>query len=652
MAFLLQRWGSLSRPLLKSPSAAFKTEKKEKRIDRSNKRELFIFEQLSNKLHISNPMTAPILSPHFSPLGFFLLVILFVVVPYSDAQQGFRYAPNRTPRRIVSTRLISRVANKDCQKYTFYRSYDGICTNPINPTAGSSGTPLVSYFRNHDASKMNGKNLRAARDISNIVCSQPFDNVFDNKYRLREFATFFGQFLDHSIVLSSNDLKTPSSDQDIPVDHKTDFRCDKDFIQFNRNVKANVQGNTFGPGPKHAINVLPHAVDLFGVYGNGRLSAKLRAKQKGLMRVSDDGLNLLPLNDYRIDEPDAAANAPKGQNPTGRARFFIAGDTRSNENPQLTVFHVLFLRHHNYIAKLLADHFPNMNDDNKLFENARRVNTALFQAIVYEEYLPAMLGSALPPCPVVGSFTQCFKQGIEPTISDLFSAAAFRVGHTMVGNKVHRGPQPDSSSVHLRLKNAFFLTAERLQKDGVEPYLRGILSHLAQKIDNQVVDDLQNALFENTAGEEGFDLAAINIQRGRDSNLPSFAAIKKHFLGITVTSFADISSDRIVQSRLKDAYGLPHLVEAWPGLISEDHAPGKAMGPTMIEIWKQEFTRLREGDHYFYQNFQNYPPELKSFPYLENILNRKGDKMRDVIIKNSKLTASDVPINIWRDIQS
>ena len=69
----------------------------------------------------------------------------------------------------------------------------------------------------------------------------------------------------------------------------------------------------------------------------------------------------------------------------------IIGDLRCNEQPQLTVTHNIWLREHNRIVSQLAlinSHW----DDERLYQEARKIVGAEMQHITYNEWLPIILG--------------------------------------------------------------------------------------------------------------------------------------------------------------------------------------------------------------------------------------------------------------------
>lgn len=57
---------------------------------------------------------------------------------------------------------------------------------------------------------------------------------------------------------------------------------------------------------------------------------------------------------------------------------------------------------------------------------------------------------------------------------------------------------------------------------GIDPLVRGLLAKKSKLMnqDKMMTGELRNKLFQPTHKIHGFDLAAINIQRGRDHGMP------------------------------------------------------------------------------------------------------------------------------------
>ena len=126
-----------------------------------------------------------------------------------------------------------------------------------------------------------------------------------------------------------------------------------------------------------------------------------------------------------------------------------------------------------------------------------------------------------------------------------------------------------------------------------------LASQAGQQIDPYVIDDLRNFLF-GEPGAGGFDLVALNIQRGRDHGLPSYNAMRQA-AGLTpAQSFPDISTDAEIQSRLDAAYDNVDDIDAWVGRLAEDVLPQAHLGETFSAILKDQFEALRDGDRFWY----------------------------------------------------
>jgi hypothetical protein len=118
-----------------------------------------------------------------------------------------------------------------------------------------------------------------------------------------------------------------------------------------------------------------------------------------------------------------------------------------------------------------------------------------------------------------------------------------------------------------------------------------------------IVDPLRNFLF-GPPGAGGFDLAALNIQRGRDHGLADYNTVRQDFGLTRVTTFSQITNNTSVAQRLQQLYGSVNTIDPWVGMLAEDHVPGASLGPTHLAVFTDQFGRLRDGDRFWYQNGQ------------------------------------------------
>src|SRR5262249_11940860 len=111
--------------------------------------------------------------------------------------------------------------------------------------------------------------------------------------------------------------------------------------------------------------------------------------------------------------------------------LFAAGDVRANENVELTALQTLFVRNHNRIAGELQKEHPGWTDG-QLYQEARKINIAEYQAIVYTQYLPELLGPG--PLPGYTGYTA----NVDPPIATEFPTVAFRFGHSLLSSNIER----------------------------------------------------------------------------------------------------------------------------------------------------------------------------------------------------------------------
>lgn len=570
-------------------------------------------------------------------IGSILFLLLVSVLCYSTVAQQEKPQTEGVEGESPVIQPGSPAANQRerTKCHSNYRRYSGVCTNTKFKLWGSTGRAQGSLNLLHSSKKPVGWRLPSARFISNALCKQS-RNIFNNR-GLNEIVVFFGQFVDHTIV------STPASETEMPIPIPKDDPIFANFskgqLKFFRSQRARVKLEDMPPhkAPKNLsaierpINALTSLLDLASVYGvNQQRGHALREFRGGRLKTSKG--DMLPLN------TEGYSNAP-----FPGPKYYLAGDHRANENPTLTALHVIFVREHNDICRELAAKFPRWSD-NMLFRKARKINEAQFQHIVLEEYYPAMVGRRLPAY-------KGYKPGVNPVILDIFSTAAFRVGHTMVGNHLSMMNKKRKRMAVLPSHEMFFRKAQNY-KEGVEVFLRGALHTSAQEVDLKVHDSIRNFLFTGIPVEGiAFDLISLNLQRGRDHALPTFNGVRRLLKLPVARSFAAISKDVNVQSALQSVYKKVDRVEAWVGMVAEDHEARSSMGRTMNRVWEIQFRAMRDGDRFYYKNGVFRKGFISRIPRLRALFNVKRSILRDVLVRNSQLRRGEVPRGVffrWR----
>jgi hypothetical protein len=364
--------------------------------------------------------------------------------------------------------------------------------------------------------------------------------------------------------------------------------------------------------PRQQTNELTSYLDGSVIYGSDETrAAALRTFSGGELATSRG--ELPPFNTAGLSNANDAHLVPDAQ-------LFLAGDVRANENVELSAVHALWVREHNLIAQTVAKLFPAL-DDETIYQWARQIVGAEMQVITYREFLPALLGSAAVR-PYRG-----YNPAVNPSIANEFSTAAFRVGHTLVNDDVEFLDN-DGNPVReeIALRDAFFAPATILEV-GADPILKYLATDNAQEVDLKLVDGLRNFLF-GPPGAGGFDLAARNIQRGRDHGLADYNATRRAYGLRPVSTFSQISTNPALQEKLQSLYGSVNDIDLWVGGLAEDHLAGASVGPTFLRIIADQFERLREGDRFWYERVFTG----------QAIFDLNATRLSDVIRRNSAIT--------------
>ncbi len=585
---------------------------------------------------------------HFkNPLTAFLVLLLFIPNGFLQAQKNNTTSPVTEQQAKAVQYFMSGVASADalennipksqsvqtCGTQVVYRNIDGQCNNINTAEWGAAHIPLFrelpsAYGTNDPLNSIGGLNRPNPRSISNLIFQQ--DSTVFPSTTLSSFVFSWGQFLDHDIGIS------PEAETETATIFPTGEPGDLITVPITFH-RSEVFPGTGVTTPRAQENIVTAWIDGSQVYGSETIRATwLRQGTEGKMRTSAG--NFLPYN--TIDgEPGSPTdpNAPAMATAGLVDRYFVAGDIRANEQSSLTALHTLFVREHNRICDEIILNNSNLNpiwDDETIYKMARKRVIALLQRITYNEFLPT-LGVNL-------NTYNGYNNSIQPDIINGFSTAAYRLGHTMVTNELLL-LDDDNNPVgqgKVSLIQAFFNPGIIAMND-IDPILNGLAAQFQEEIDANLVEELRTFLFAGGPGP-GLDLAALNIQRGRDHGLADYNAYRNHFTGSLATNMADITSDPLLQNQLNALYPDINDIDAWVGFLSEDKLPGSQLGATLTAMLAEQFGRLRDGDYYYYLND---PALVNDISTIENTL------LSDVIKRNTNiLTLQDNVFNAECDV--
>jgi hypothetical protein len=535
------------------------------------------------------------------------------------------------------------------------------------------------------------------RYISNRIFNDVGQNLFSEN-NTSQWAWAWGQFVDHDLDLRD---ETPAAEADMPYnkhDPLESFSNDVGSIAFSRTPAAPGTGDT---SPRQQINTISSFIDGSQVYGvtpsrldwlrTGTVDGDPSNNSATLMLPD----NYLPRATARGDASTAPPMDLMGPLVGAPSTAVEAGDVRANENVALTAIQTLMAREHNRIVAAL----PGSLTQEQKFQVARRVVGAEIQYITYTQFLPNV-GVNL-------SRYRGYQSNVNPGITNEFATVGYRA-HSMIHGEfdvdVPAGTYTDD-----QLNNVFpaeGITVTRnadgtvtltiplvdafgnpglLQQVGEGPILQSLGDERQYKNDEQMDNSLRSVLFEvpkpngrnpRNCGEPVInpgcfsdisDLAADDIQRGRDHGMPSYNNLRRAYGLAPVTSFTQITGESTDQfptndpkidptdpiddpnildftelrdaqgniiplgsdaaqedavtgvrrstlaARLKGIYGNVDNIDAFVGMVAEKHIAGTDFGPLQLAIWKKQFQNTRDGDRFFYLNDPDLQPIQQTY---------------------------------------
>lgn len=526
-----------------------------------------------------------------------------------------------------ATNTVEPGLHKECtelsQDCTFeqlnnkYRQQSGACNHKYSPSLGQA---LTTYKRLLNPIYTDGIHsfkrsvtkkfvLPSARVVSERMIQRESDNMPSGRFTVA-FA-HWGEFVEHDLAQtvshkmvhfdSSINCCTPDGNKlaprhihpfcsaiEVPNDDK--FYGDKNVkcLSYVRSMGGLRGDCSFGPLDQ--LNQATHYLDGSQIYGNDEEQTKsLRNGIRGQMRHSQ---NFLPKEEH-FKENEMKCREDKN--------CYEAGDSRANSHPQLTALHTIFLREHNRLAEKLSELNPHWNDE-KLFEEARRVLIAEIQHITYDEWLPLLLSKD----DMNKMAAREYQDVVNPAVSNSFATAAVRFIKSLIPEKIQLFNEDRTLNSSLNLGDHLYKT-HIIEAMDLNQFLRGLTTQKSRKLDLAYTKDLVDL-----HGSEllGLDVISLDIQRGRDHGLPGYNAYRK-LCGLRSARVFNDLLDNIAPEEVKklsQVYNHPDDIDLIIGGLAETPKKDSVVGETFACILADQFRRTREGDRYFYSFINSRKP--------------------------------------------
>merc|ERR1712142_31970 len=535
--------------------------------------------------------------------------------------------------------------NKFCPQFLKYQScysvansrysqLDGSCNNLRNPNYGETYTPFKRFLLpdySDNVSEVKAPKSGNPLDFANSrkICTEVHQDQRKDDYKVTSFFVAFGQIVIHDTMMFRSDrfdccaksspmpqMSEQCAATSLVKDYFYHTLHKKTCLGFTRSQSAVTRGCRLGP--RQQLNRQSAALDASYIYGQSPEEMnRLRSTAGGkfevetgthtdTLSVCKSGVSskgILPcidttnINDVQNTENivfDVTEDGCKG----------LTGDNRVNTTPGLYVETLIFVRLHNWITDQLIT-ATGTTDDEQLFQEARRITIAIYQHIVYSEWLPALIGSTymkmynLYPLPMGRGYFTGYDPKEELGAYNVASAAALRVGHSMVHGIFSTVNPTTKKWTNKPLKEVL----EKPFTECVDAVILGLLQQAAHKRGKSMSDQLTNHLFQAVDKDFGADLCTININRGRDHGLPGYNKWRK-WCGLSeIKTWNDAYKilDARVVDQYKKLYKHPDDIDLFSAGVSERVMEG-VVGPTFGCIMARQFRNYKIADRYWYEN--------------------------------------------------
>lgn len=333
-------------------------------------------------------------------------------------------------------------------------------------------------------------------------------------------------------------------------------------------------------------NTSNHQIDLCNVYGltrkqtnlirsfkNGKFKTQFLKRKDGveeeypLFYYADPERGIIDPQFEGLYEP---LNDEKRQPADKKAKLFAMGVERANIQIGYVMLNTLCIREHNRICDILAQNYPDW-DDERLFQTARNIVMVIVLNIIMQEYIFHITPYHFRFFADPEAFTK------ESWYRENWMSIEFSLVY-----RWHSG------------------LPETFKYDGRETSMSDSLWNNQMLIDRGL-----GALMEETCSQPGTRIGLFNtpdfaiegtnysfidatelttIRLGRTAQLASYNDYREMSGYPRVTDFNQITGDEYTQQKLKELYGHVDKIEFFVGLYAEDLRPNSTIAPLVARF--------------------------------------------------------------------
>lgn len=496
-----------------------------------------------------------------------------------------------------------------------FRSATGAWTtdNPMEGAAGAVfGWQSVDPMDKVRKSRLDDPDLPSVREVSRVLFTN--DGPRAEAPFLNNLAIAWIQFQNHDWVSHrQSDAGEGTISVKLAADDPLRTKYGQETMEFRR-----TQPNSISPNEYTYQNEVSGWWDGGQIYGNDQAT-------QDMLRMGPDGEFLADGKLAINADGTLPVDSKTGVEQTGFSRNWWAG---------LSIFHTLFVKHHNHICDELKKAHPDWSTD-QLFHTARLVNSAIMAKIHTIEWTPAVL-----PTKELATGMSANWHGLLETMFNKFGE---RTPHNwyeptnpviggLVGGKRNNYGVPHNLSeqftevyrLHSGMPDEIQIRKIGAEKAEKTAHVDATREQGARKLVEDIgMDNLINsfgyqkmpALVSNNfpkfmqdmsvEGQAVFDLGAADLLRARERGVPPYNEFRRQLGLPAISKFEDLKCDEATVAKLKSLYGEDGVekMDLLAGTLAEGDRPLKGFGQTLFAIFVQMASRRLQADPFFTEKF-------------------------------------------------